>query len=185
MTEKQPYSVHSVHEAFEVRRYPAHVLAQVDVAGELGDGARAAFGPLFQYISGANAASERIAMTAPVVLEPHREREQTVSFVMPAAMTGDTAPAPRDPRVRTSVVEPRLVAATRFTGRASTSIFLRQGAQLRAAVAAHGFQATGEVFYARFDPPSMPGFLRRNEALIALVADTDGHPVRTTQSDAP
>ncbi|MER3389607.1 MAG: heme-binding protein [Microcella sp.] len=184
MTEKQPYAVRSTHEGFEVRLYPAHVLAQIDVVGEPGAGASAAFGPLFQYISGANAASARIAMTAPVVLEPRSARKQTVSFVMPATMTAESAPAPRDARVRTSVVEPRLVAASRFRGRASTSTFQEQGRRLLDAVDAEGFSVTGDVFYARFDPPSMPGFLRHNEALVALAADDEGNPRRTAPDAA-
>jgi hypothetical protein len=31
-----------------------------------------------------------------------------------------------------------------------------------------GLDAVGNPYYARFDPPWKPGFLRRNEAIVAL-----------------
>jgi hypothetical protein len=169
MTEKQPYSVVSTDDGFEVRRYLEHMVAQVDVRGD-GAGASAAFGPLFQYISGSNAEQQSIAMTAPVVLEPRANGEQTVSFVMPAVMDATTTPQPRDPRVRTTVIGSRLVAAVRFTGTARASRFAEKGRQLLTAVHDAGLQPVGDVYYARFDAPSMPGFLRHNEALVEIAA---------------
>ena len=171
MTEKQPYSVVREYDGFEVRRYPAHVLAQVDVRGSFDDAAKAGFGPLFQYISGGNASGRSIAMTAPVLQQPGGERMQTVSFVMPAAMDSESAPQPRDPRVRTTAAGGRLVGARRFGGAARAARFTEQGEKLVAAVSAAGLEPAGAVYYARFDPPWKPGFLRRNEALIELVGE--------------
>lgn len=170
MTEQQPYSVLSSHGGFEVRRYPDHMLVQVDVRGGVASGAGAGFGPLFQYISGANAGSQNIAMTAPVLQEQTAPSMQTVSFVLPATMDASRAPAPRDPRVRTTAVPERLVAARRFSGSARTERFTDHGATLIDAVRRAGFTPAGEVFYARFDPPWKPGFLRHNEALVEISA---------------
>lgn len=171
MTERQPYTVVRQHDRFEVRHYPAHMLVQVDVRGGLDTGAGAGFGPLFQYISGGNSGGQSIAMTAPVVQQPHGDGMQTVSFVMPADMDQSSTPRPRDPRVRTVAVAARTVAARRFTGAARASRFADQGADLIAAVRSAGFEPVGEVYYARFDPPWKPGFLRHNEALVEI-ADT-------------
>lgn len=168
MTERQPYSVVRQHDSFEVRRYPAHMLVQVDIRGGLETGAGAGFGPLFQYISGGNAGGRSIAMTAPVLQQPQGPGVQTVSFVMPADMDPASTPAPRDARVRTTAVAPRLVAARRFGGSARTSRFTDQGAQLLSAVHAAGLDPVGDVYYARFDPPWKPGFLRHNEALVEI-----------------
>ena len=170
MTEQQPYSVESSHGAFEVRRYPAHMLVQVDIRGSVGAGAGAGFSPLFQYISGANAAGQSISMTAPVLQQQQDESTQTVSFVLPAEMNAAGTPAPRDPRVRTTPVRERLVAARRFSGSARTERFSDQGATLLDAVRGAGFTPAGDVFYARFDPPWKPGFLRHNEALVDISA---------------
>jgi len=109
-------------------------------------------------------------MTAPVLQQPQGTGVQTVSFVMPADMDPASTPTPRDPRVRTTAVAPRLVAARRFSGSARTSRFADQGAQLLSAVRASGLEPVGDVYYARFDPPWKPGFLRHNEALVEIAA---------------
>lgn len=173
MTEQQPYSVVDRHDGFEVRSYPAHMLVQVDVRGSLDAGAGAGFGPLFQYISGNNAARQNIAMTAPVLQEQRAGGTQTVSFVLPANMDPTRAPTPRDPRVRTAAMGPRQVAARRFAGGARTARFTEQGEKLLALVRAAGLEPVGEVYYARFDPPWKPGFLRHNEVLVEVGADPE------------
>jgi hypothetical protein len=170
MTEEQPYTVVRAHDGFEVRSYPSHVLVQVDVGDAFDAGASAGFGPLFQYISGANAARQSIAMTAPVLQQRTGEGRQTVSFVMPADMDAANAPAPRDPRVRTTAVGPRIVAARRFSGSSRGAHFREQGEKLLGAVRAAGLEPVGEVYYGRFDPPWKPGFLRHNEALVAITS---------------
>lgn len=183
MTEQQPYFVLSRHDDFEVRSYPEHVLVQVDVRGALGEGAGAGFGPLFQYISGANADRQSISMTAPVLQQSRGPETQTVSFVMPADMHPASAPAPRDPRVRTTTVAARTVAARRFGGMSTTSRLASQGDTLMAAVRASGLTPVGETYYARFDPPWKPGFLRHNEALVEVTSaesvEHDRPPART------
>ena len=170
MTEHQPYAVVSSSTEFQVRRYPSHMLVQVDVRGELGAGAGAGFGPLFRYISGGNAANQSIAMTAPVLQQPSGPT-QIVSFVLPAGMHADQAPAPSDPRVRTTAVDERVVAARRFSGSARTGHFSEQGNRLLAAIRTAGLTPVGEVYFARFDPPWKPGILRHNEALVELEVD--------------
>lgn len=175
MTAHQPYSVVTSYEDVEVRRYPPHTLVQVDVAGALDAGASAGFGPLFRYISGANSANQSISMTAPVLQEP-RGSMQTVSFVLPAGMDAARAPAPRDPRVRTTALGERVIAARRFSGSARAARFTEQGRRLLAAVRAAGLTPVGDVFFARFDPPWKPGFLRHNEVLVEIEAAEPGRP---------
>jgi len=170
MTEQQPYSVLSTHDDFEVRSYPQHVLVQVDVHGGFDAGAGAGFGPLFQYISGANSARQSISMTAPVLQQRLGAQGQTVSFVMPADMDASSAPTPSDPRVRTTAVGSRTVAARRFGGTARASRLTDQGERLISALRVAGLEPVGEVYYARFDPPWKPGFLRHNEALVEIAA---------------
>ncbi len=175
MTEQQSYAVVSSYGAFDVRLYPDHMLVQVDVRGGGGAaGAGAGFGPLFQYISGANATGQSISMTAPVLQQQHSTSAQTVSFVLPAEMSPAGTPAPRDPRVRTKAVGERLVAARRFSGGARTAHFTEQGEKLIAAVRAAGLHPVGDVYYARFDPPWKPGFLRHNEAHVEIAAAEPG-----------
>lgn len=67
MTEQQPYELVRRYADFELRRYPAHTVAEVEVSASFDRAGNAAFRPLFSYISGNNTARQSVAMTAPVV----------------------------------------------------------------------------------------------------------------------
>lgn len=188
MTEQQPYDVLREYEAFEIRRYPEHVVAEVTVDGPFDSAASRAFRLLFAYITGANAARDKIAMTAPVLqresdptpvedsahaaVETTTRGEQAyrVSFVLPASMTAQTAPAPEDPAVRLRTVPESIKAAARYSGRWSEDRYRAHLDRLRDDVASAGLAPAGPGTSARFDPPYMPPFLRHNEVLL----DVDG-----------
>jgi hypothetical protein len=168
MTEQQPYTVLRTFDACELRRYPAHVLVQVQVAGDFASAGSQGFGPLFRYISGNNTASARIPMTAPVLQAETAPATFTVSFVLPEGTDALSAPLPTDARVNTLPVPERVVAALRFGGSWNEKRFEAHGQQLREAVAAEGLETDGAVYFARYDAPWKPGFLKRNEALVAV-----------------
>ncbi|MFF0905176.1 UNVERIFIED_CONTAM: heme-binding protein [Kocuria sp. CPCC 205316] len=65
-TEQQPYSTVRHCPEFDLRRYPEHVLAEVDVRESFERAGNAAFNALFRYISGNNQGRREIPMTAPV-----------------------------------------------------------------------------------------------------------------------
>ena len=181
MTEQQPYDVLEQHDGFELRRYPEHVVAEVELDGSFEDAGNRAFRFLFRYITGTNqsqrtvamtapvvqeaAASEKVAMTAPVVQARRDGGGYVVAFVLPAAMTLETAPVPTDPAVRLRAVPERLAAAVRYSGRWSQDSYERHLAELLDAVAAAGLVPVGSPRFARFDPPFKPWFLRRNEVV--------------------
>lgn len=181
MTEEQPYEVVERYEGFELRRYPAHLVAEVRVRGPMAGAGNRAFRALFGYISGKNTTQEsiamtapvlqqadegdKIAMTAPVVQTESTEGEQVVAFVLPSSMNEDTAPVPSDPEVTLRTVPERQSAAIRYTGRWSESGYRRHLVQLEAALSAAGLRPVGPPRWARFDPPFKPWFLRRNEVL--------------------
>ncbi len=185
MTEQQPYDVVEQHDGFELRRYPEHVVAEVELDGSFEDAGNRAFRFLFRYITGANqsqssvamtapvvqeaAASEKVAMTAPVVQAEGAGGGYVVAFVLPAAMTLETAPVPTDPAVRLRAVPERLAAVVRYSGRWSQGSYERHLAELLEAVSAAGLVPAGAPRFARFDPPFKPWFLRRNEVVQDVV----------------
>ena len=67
MTEQQPSELVRGYPHFELRRYPAHVVAEIRVNASFDRAGNAAFRHLFNYISGSNSASQKLAMTAPVI----------------------------------------------------------------------------------------------------------------------
>ena len=66
MTEQQPYEVVDRRDGFELRRYPAHLVAEIEVDGSFDEAPNRAFRPLAGFINGANRTRRQIAMTAPV-----------------------------------------------------------------------------------------------------------------------
>ena len=170
MTEQQPYDVVAQHPGFELRRYPAHVVAEVETTGSFESAGNSGFRPLVGYIT-----SGGVAMTAPVLQQARDEVADVtsaqvflVSFVMPDGADVASLPVPRDSRVVVREVPEQTAAASRFTGRWTAGSFRRQAAALRSDVAAAGWQPDGPLRWARFDPPWTPWFLRRNEVVLPV-----------------
>ena len=189
MTERQPHEVITRHPGFELRRYPAHLVAEVEVDGSFTDAGNRAFGVLVAYISGRNTTSTKVAMTAPVVQEQASTKiamtapvvqestadpgRHVVGFVMPAEFTLDTLPTPTDLRVTVREIPTQLAAVRSFTGRWSEQIYQQQLAALRSGVAEAGLQPAGAPRFARFDPPWRPWFLRHNEVVLPVRSPND------------
>lgn len=173
MTQEQPYTVLSDRGSFEVRHYPEYVLLQTTVSGDFMRAGNVAFGPLVSYISGSNARSQKIAMTAPVLQETIAETEHTVSFVLPEGMNPVDIPLPSNARVTTKVIAAHDAAAVKFGGGWNAERFEERGKQLLHDVVAAGLVPVGNVYFARYDPPWKPWFLKRNEALLALQSTDD------------
>ena len=167
MTEELGYRVLQRYPDFEVREYPAHSLIECELSGEFSAVGNQAFGTLLGYISGANRANRRIAMTAPVLQRELPGGRHAVSFVLPAALTGQ-APDPLHPALRSVTVGAECMAVRRFSGGWTRARAASQEASLRLSLERVGLEAAGPARFARFDPPWKPGFLRRNEVLIPL-----------------
>lgn len=170
MTEEQPYTLVHEYDGFELRHYPDYVLVQVEVEGDFMRAGNVAFGPLVSYISGNNSASQKIAMTAPVLQETREDHSHIVSFVLPEGMDISQVPVPRNARVTTKHVPAHYAAAKKFGGGWNAERFQFSGENLVHQVHQAGLVTEGNVYYARFDPPWKPWFLKRNEVLIAVHA---------------
>jgi len=117
---------------------------------------------------------ETIEMTAPVLQRSGTEAETfRVAFVLPQRYDLAGAPPPTDPRVHLREVPARLVAAHRYTGFWSEARYREHEAILLTALQAAGYEAVGAPEWARYNPPFMPWFLRRNEIMVE-VRQTDG-----------
>ncbi|RMB60187.1 SOUL family heme-binding protein [Tessaracoccus antarcticus] len=188
MTEQQKYDVVAGHDGWEVRRYPAHLVAEVTVHGSFDDAVNRAFRMLAAFIFGDNVGKQKVAMTAPVVQKPSPEKiamtapvlhessgqEHVVSFVMPAEYTMDTLPEPTDVNVRIREVAEDMAAVRQFSGRSTEAKFAEQLAGLMVRIGEQStLEVTGSPRYARFDPPWKPWFLRRNEVLIPVATAGD------------
>ncbi|WP_430296859.1 SOUL family heme-binding protein [Sinomonas sp. B1-1] len=97
MTEQQPYELLRRYADFELRRYPEHTVAEVEVDATFDRAGNAAFRHLFNYISGNNAARQSVAMTAPVLQGAAPTRKppsQKVQMTAPVLQQGPLGGGP-------------------------------------------------------------------------------------------
>jgi len=178
--EEPRYAVVDRIDDVEIRRYVPRVAATVDFSTRFLDRG-AAFKLLFDYIAGANAKADRIAMTAPVAVGPADlvgERiamtapvwrsERQMAFFLPASYELSTAPTPRDARVKLEAVPAQTLAVLRFTGMGGVA-WLRQR-QLQSKLVRSKWKVAGEPFMFYYDAPFTVPFLRRNEAAVPVEA---------------
>ncbi len=170
----------------EIRAYGSMLAAETTVIS--GPSARNdAFRRLAGYIFGANSEQQKIAMTSPVVLGGPRGPDApigdgvvsgltepgeplTMRFLLPAALSAETAPLPTDPAVTLRVVPAKTLAVRRFSGSPSDSQLAAEIERLLAALASAGIVRADEPPIALvYDPPWTVPALRRNEVAVAVV----------------
>jgi hypothetical protein len=186
--EEPRYQVIEQDGAFELRDYAAYLVAETRVEASFTEAGSEAFRRLFRYISGNNAAQQKMAMTAPVTQGKGEKIAMTapvtqvadaggyrVAFVVPSRYSASTVPKPLDPRIEIRAVPARRVAVWRYSGRWTQERYDQMERQLREAIVARGLSVNGPPVLARYDPPFMPWFMRRNEVLIPTAAP---HPMR-------
>jgi hypothetical protein len=168
MVEQAKYEVLNKIGKIEIRRYPPLVTARVDGYGNGG------FNLLFRFITGDNQQKSGIAMTAPVVsgqiamTAPVLSETGSIAFIMPEGFTLETTPEPLDDRVKIVEIPERVVAALRFSGRWSNSIFKKKSEEMLKELANAGIKTAGQVFAMRYNGPYTPWFMRRNEVAIMI-----------------
>ena len=173
MTQRQKYVILRNFIDFELREYEPCVIAEVAIEDDYSGATSKAFGSLFRYISGNNASSENIAMTAPVIastLATIDSREWNISFVMPAGSVLSDLPLPQQSHVTLRSIPVEKCLALSFRGRASAAVCERKESELRAFAMSEGYNLTSETRICRFDPPFKPGFLHYNEIVIPIAS---------------
>lgn len=180
--EEPPFTTVVRDGAFEIRDYPAQVVAEVMVAGDQKAAASRGFRLLAGYIFGGNRRRQSIAMTAPVAEIPAGEKiamtapvTQTggagrwvVRFTMPRRYALDALPVPDDARVHLRRLPPTRMAVVKFSGVAGQRDLDEKSIALAAAAKARGLRVVGPPSLAQYDPPWTLWFMRRNEVMAAV-----------------
>ena len=183
-TEEPPYTVVQQLEGCEIREYPPFTVAEVVVPGEASEAGNRAFPILAGYIFGKNKGERKLAMTAPVTqaavpmkLDMTAPVTQTaapggflVQFVLPRGVTVATAPEPIDARVMLREVPASRVAVIRYSGFWSEANYNEHLAKLQTAMKAANIAWTGEPVLSRYNGPTTPWFMRRNEIWLPVAA---------------
>ena len=179
-----PYQLVQKEEQFEIRDYAPLVVVETRVNAGYKEAGGKAFRKLFAYISGENEASEKIAMTAPVIAEANsndssekiamtapvlsqKEGEAwRYSFVLPQKYTLSSAPIPLNPDVSLAEIPQKRVATIRYSGRATEKAQSKNTEALVNWIEAQGLVSQSEPRWAGYNAPwTLPPF-RRNEVLI-------------------
>jgi len=152
----------------EIRAYPKIVIAKVE------DPNADAFSLLYNFITGGNRQKEKVKMTSPVVSQKIAMTSPVISdvgsmaFVMPEEFTLETTPEPSDNRVIITEIPERHVAALCFSGGWSEAHFEKETQELLDELAKAEIRTKGNVFTMLYNPPFIPGFLRRNEVAVEV-----------------
>lgn len=186
-TEEPKFSLIEKYGDFELRLYQPMIIAETDVEGSLSEASNAGFRLIAGYIFGGNksrqgSSPERIAMTAPVTLEPSpeniamtapvvvesKDKRWRVHFVMPAGYTLNSLPIPNDPRVSLREIAEQKTAVIVFSGFAGEEKVKDKTLALLDWIKSRGLEAISTPQLARYNPPWTLPFLRRNEILINI-----------------
>lgn len=189
---------------YELRRYPAFIVAETWVDGDMDAASSQGFRAIADYIFGNNksaatagaeasakiamtapvtlepaAPAQKIAMTAPVTLEPEAAATGTpaalqgakrwrVHFVMPSEYTLATLPQPNNPAVALREVPAKTWAVLRYSGFNSEARVQEHTNDLLAWINARQLVPVGNPQLARYDPPWTLPMFRRNEIMVEI-----------------
>ena len=177
---------------FELRQYAPMLVAETLVDGDMDDAGSTGFRRIADYIFGNNqvqtgASSAKIAMTAPVTMEPQSQKiamtapvalmpaenmgaskQWRVHFVMPSQYSMSTIPKPKNPDVKLREIPGKLFAVSSFTGFNTQTRVQAKTDELNAWIGQKNLKVLSQAQLARYDPPWTLPMFRRNEVMIEV-----------------
>jgi SOUL heme-binding protein len=181
--EHPEYKVAKRNGNIEIRDYEPMIVAETEVTGGRREAISEGFRIIADYIFGNNAASEKVAMTAPVTQQGSEKIAMTapvtqqgdgkswrVRFVMPSKYTIRTLPKPNNPAVALQEIPAKRFAAICFSGMGREDSLERHTKELSDFLSAENLTPLSAPTYAFYNPPWTLPFLRRNEVLIEIPA---------------
>ena len=185
-TEEPKFTLLEKDQSFELRLYEPKILAEVVVNGTMREASSKGFKLIADFIFGNNIATsgktEKISMTAPVLIERHAEKismtapvnvEQSgagwkVNFVMPSQYTLETLPKPNNPLVKIKPIPAKKFAVIQFSGLVDEEKMAKKVTDLEQWISTKQLKVLGNAELARYNPPWTLPFLRRNEVLVEV-----------------
>ena len=172
--EEPAYKIIKSYEGYEIRKYDDRLAVEVEFRSE-----DSGFNYLFNYISGENTTSEKISMTAPVtqsakidmtapVTQSNKDGKMLMQFFLPSKFTIDTAPTPKNKRVKLVIIESGYYAVLKYSGRNSDKNYLNRLSELKDYLEKDKIVMLDNGTKATFDGPFTLPILRRNEAMIKI-----------------
>lgn len=185
--EQADYTVLKKMNGYEIREYPAHVVAQTTVQGTFGESMGRGFSIVAGYIFGGNTKKKSIVMTSPVVVQKKDDIKlseniamtapvvattdgdsQIISFVMPKSYTFETLPTPTDSRVKIVKIPAKKYAVMRFSWYRTDARVKSMQEKLLSTLSRDGVVSQGKAAYAGYNAPGTPPWMTRNEVLVEV-----------------
>jgi SOUL heme-binding protein len=181
--EEPKYELVSQEGAFQIRRYHPVLIAETFVDGDMDDASNKGFRLIADFIFGNNTASnptlggsEKIAMTAPVTIEPLEIAPENMStanrwrihFVMPSSYNLASLPKPNNSKVVIREVPEATYAVLIYSGFNFLSNVQTRTDELMAWVKSKKMQTLQPPQLARYNPPWTLPMFRRNEIMVQI-----------------
>ncbi len=160
--EEASYDVVQKNDIYEVRYYSDRLIVQVTNRGDDNS-----FRQLFNYISGQNKNSEKIAMTIPVT-QTQKDGEMFMQFYLPSKFNKETTPIPTNPNLEVSIIPEGYFAVLKFSGRSSDKNFNKHHKILKEKLLEDNISINGSAIRATYNSPFTLPPLRRNESMFSI-----------------
>ena len=160
----ETYTILRKVDKVEIREYkPLLYVAYLDKQKKSGQNSY--FRVLADYIFGANEANEKIAMTSPVVIKLHNDREML--FRLPKKYNKKNIPRPNNKDIDIVSSEKVLKATIRYSGYTSELKEQKMIKELKQILSENNISHNNKFELLVYDPPYKP-FNRRNEISIRI-----------------
>ena len=181
--EQAEYRVVKKMPGYEIREYPAHIVAQTTVKGRYQEALNEGFRIVAGYIFGNNSKKQSIAMTAPVieqgvssekismtapVLATTQGESHVISFNMPRSYTLQTLPEPGDSRVKIVQLPAKKFAVIKFSWLRTNDIIEKMETKLLKLLSQDNVEVLGSPMYAGYNAPWTPPWMTRNEVMVEI-----------------
>jgi DNA gyrase inhibitor GyrI len=170
---------------FEIREYADYILAEIEIEGDYDSALQKGFRILADYIFGNNLSKTHINMTAPVTEQAARgekidmttpvtsttveeNKRYTVAFTMPSKYTLENLPEPVNKEISFHVIARHKVAVLRFSGNFNDDLAVRKSKELEKWLSDNKYNKKSNFIFAQYNPPWIPGFVRRNEIMAEI-----------------
>lgn len=151
----------------EIREYPQMILAQTKLGGKRYESnGNSGFGVVANYIFGGNQQQQKIAMTAPVIMNMS-DTEASMSFVMPSKYQLAELPAPNSAAVSLVSQDSMKLAVLRFGGFSSDEKIAKHAQLLTQVLKDNNIRTKGSLLYMGYNAP-WDLIKRRNEVAFQI-----------------
>lgn len=167
--ETPEYQLVKKYDEVEIRRYPKMIVAKTALSdNSFSNSGNQGFRTIAGYIFGGNEANQKIAMTAPVVM--NMGDSASMYFVMPKKYSKDQLPKPSSSDVRIVEEAEKTLAVITYGGYSNDNKIKTHCKELERVLKQNNLTTKGSFMYMGYNAP-WDAINRRNEVAIEVVLE--------------